>query len=67
MKVIHGFKTFSSSYRAIKGMECMLMIRKQKCLIIDIIEENKILEEVTFVNKLFGLEKVGQGVSCVQN
>jgi transposase-like protein len=58
MKVIHGFKTFSSAYRTIKGMEAMLMIKKRQCIIINNTEEHKILEEVNFVNKLFGLYKV---------
>ena len=32
MKIIHGFKSFASAARTIKGMECMLMLKKRQVL-----------------------------------
>ena len=57
MKLIHGFKNFYSASRTIKGMECILMIKKRQCIMM----EEGIIGEVNFVNKLFGI----YGVSSV--
>jgi len=35
MSIIHEFKTFSSAYRTIKGMESMLIIKKRGCISMD--------------------------------
>jgi len=54
MKIIHGFKSFASAARTIKGMECMLMLKKRQFITM----KEGILGEVEFVNKLFGIHQV---------
>ena len=54
MKLIGSFQNCFSAARTIKGMECMLMIKKRQCIAL----EKGIKGEVDFVNKLFGVYRV---------
>ena len=54
MKIIHGFKDFASSSRTIKGMECMLMLRKGQFFTV----HEGIKGEIEFVNKMFDISQV---------
>ena len=46
MKIIHGFKTFSSAYRTIKGMESMLIIKKRGCISMDYCYRDYLIEKL---------------------
>lgn len=54
MRLIRSFQNFFSAARTIKGIECMLMLKKKQCITM----EDGIEGEVNFVNKLFDIYKV---------
>ena len=49
-----GFKSFTSAYRCIKGVETMIMFAKNQSFRIT----NNLKNQITFINKLFNLHSL---------
>jgi len=52
LKIIHGFKSFSSANRTIKGVESMLVIKKRECLFMDYCSRDYFSKSYNYYTKL---------------
>jgi len=54
LRTMLGFKSFTSAYRCIKGIETMIMFAKNQSFWIT----NNLKNQITFINKLFNLHSL---------